>query len=1157
MLRLARRVDRSVACTFYFNVIKSPRIISRSYSTTDASNEASANSKSTLTDQDGAPSEFRTAKLANSRARRREQRLLLAEQRAQRLKGKATLSKEEPEPAKNSAGGRKKKSKKSKKSKKNTLGPTQAELNKLASDRTLVLEANQDAGGLPFHESSHDAQKAAVAVSGMLMTLRERLQYLSSASQRAAFGQTSFEEGSRHLGENAGGYRVASPGEVIEEAAKEADKQKKSSSPKIKVEKPKKSSTKPTANSTPTSKSKSKTKHELEVKTINPSKLGLRPVETSNIPEVPRLAHNLDRVLFNPGVYELQELRSRVYNFDPYLSTIMPVEEFDFNALKEYVTSSKDSRLRTLSAKHGMKYCGSTSSMTSILSHFHFLLSAWRPPNYRHLSRDFNPEFETFTGLLRAPAAAFARLKDGVYAIDADKEFDTSNVLSMLGKSMEKLLTLPKEEFEKYRKEPSHQLTEEKKNADEGFHYTTFGDFMLRSQLDAHDPRLPGTGMFDLKTRAVVTIRMDVEGYEKGTGYEIQYRHGQWESYEREYYDMIRAAFLKYSLQVRMGRMDGIFVAFHNTQRIFGFQYISLNEMDFALHGSHHRNFGDQEFRASLTLLNDLLNRASQRFPGRSLRLHVETRATNPPLTYFFAEPVSDADIDETQAKGRRSVERFETEVLGLKRKEQEADSSQGAEDLEQVQQDLTNPLEEISKSSELQDTQGLSAWDELMAKVDETVENDSLGIDTVRDAIEQALKQSGLLRGKSQDETESYLDFLVQSLSAELAEGNYGIDVSESAIGDEASEEQSGDVEPDAQSLEVSPADYPAGGQPCSSPEAGAGGRPENPTSTMDGPLPEISDDISIKSEDSAKDNEGAKQDEISKEDNIVKEDDIATGEDVVKGNGLPEESRLAEDDGTVDADDTLQAALPKNEASDASSQDPSLTDLILRVAKAVDTKTGNMAAFEVMLSKLAEQSKQSESTHQDKQSTPARAPGKSHDESNGSKQADQKDQAAKESSFEKPNDTKKRELLGMYVTVRNKVNGQVVERIEPSKDHPHSLWNIEYTVTELPQERAERILGQLKGRRKKMYFSKPESRDELWHKLWKGGLAKHTKRGEKARRRFEKADETGPSYGAWDDKPIVSERFRFNKDDNNGTKETGSEGLEDSNSDNGKVEH
>ena len=48
----------------------------------------------------------------------------------------------------------------------------------------------------------------------------------------------------------------------------------------------------------------------------------------------------------------------------------------------------------------------------------------------------------------------------------------------------------------------------------------------------------------------------------------------------------MRAAFLKYSFQARIGNMDGIFVAYHNTARIFGFQYLPLEEMDERLYGA-------------------------------------------------------------------------------------------------------------------------------------------------------------------------------------------------------------------------------------------------------------------------------------------------------------------------------------------------------------------------------------------------------------------------------------------------------------------------------------------------------------------------------------------------------------------------------------------
>ncbi|EON66582.1 hypothetical protein W97_05828 [Coniosporium apollinis CBS 100218] len=385
-------------------------------------------------------------------------------------------------------------------------------------------------------------------------------------------------------------------------------------------------------------------------------------------PPVPGLAHDLSRVLFNPGVYHLQDSRSRVYNFDPYLEKIMPVAEFDFNALKEYITSSQDEVLSQIAKEQGKKYVGSTSSMTGVLTRFHYLLSHWREININMLSKRFPEQSRQYTLLNRSPTAIFLRWKNGTYAIDADKEFDTANVLSMLGKSMEKLLTLPTAEFERYRRTNSYQISEQEREQPEAFHYSTLGDFLMRSQLDAHDPRLPGTGMFDLKTRAVVSIRMDASEYQQYTGYQIKHSQGKWESYEREYYDMIRSTMLKYSLQARMGRMDGIFVAYHNVERIFGFQYISLAEMDDALHGQRDTALGDQEFMLSIDLLNKVLNRATEKFPETSIRLHFETRDAVVPFMYIFAEPVTEAEAQRIQNTNKAESEAYERAMLGLDR---------------------------------------------------------------------------------------------------------------------------------------------------------------------------------------------------------------------------------------------------------------------------------------------------------------------------------------------------------------------------------------------------------------------------------------------------------------------------------------------------------
>ncbi|KAL2369944.1 hypothetical protein RJ035_006830 [Blastomyces gilchristii] len=379
--------------------------------------------------------------------------------------------------------------------------------------------------------------------------------------------------------------------------------------------------------------------------------------------EVPRLSYGLERALFNPGVYHLQDPRTRVYNFDPYLGSIMPVKEFDFSALNEYITSSRDDGLRELAVRHGKKYIGSSSSMTSVLSHFHYLLSAWRPLNTSSISQGFTEVAKNFTKILRAPSAVFLRYKDGVYAIDADKEYDNANILMNLGKSMEKLLTMPTEEFERYRRSSTDKVTPDAV-APETYHYTTCGNFLMRAQLDAYDPRLPGTGMFDLKTRAVLSIRMNTRHYDRGLGYQIKGRFGKFESFEREYFDMIRAAFLKYSLQVRVGRMDGIFVAFHNIERIFGFQYVSLPEMDLALHGQTDTALGDAEFQLSVSLWDTVLAKATEKFPNQSLRFHFETRETQTPCMYVFAEPVTEEQIEEIQNRNKAEIEAVQRKLL-------------------------------------------------------------------------------------------------------------------------------------------------------------------------------------------------------------------------------------------------------------------------------------------------------------------------------------------------------------------------------------------------------------------------------------------------------------------------------------------------------------
>lgn len=833
------------------------------------------------------------------------------------------------------------------------------------------------------------------------------------------------------------------------------------------------------------------------VVTFNPEEIEFKPVEVDSPLDIAKLAHNLDRVLFNSGVYELQDKRSRVFNFDPALASIMPVKEFDFDAIAEYITSSKDVKLRDLCKKYDKKYCGSTSSMTALLSQFHFLLSAWRKLTYTNISKSFRVEYDNFTLITRAPAAVFATLKDGVYAIDADKQFDSASVLSMLGKSMEKFLTLPTEDFEKYHRSRSHELSEEERNAEEGFHYTTIGDFMLRSQLDAHDSRLPGTGMFDLKTRAVLPIRMDAQGYEKGVGYEIQSRTGSFQSYEREYYDMVRSAFLKYSLQVRMGRMDGIFVAFHNTQRIFGFQYISLEEMDHALHGAPDRAYGDAEFKASVRILNDLMDRAAKKFPGRSLRLHVETRQglseTSPPLMYFFAQPVEDDFIKKTQETNKASVDALQREILGLAEEEAAAVSEEGTQPEQEPleSEEAKTPSEEPSQE---EDDQGV--WEELIAKVDEIVEGDSRGLETVRESLHEALTQSGLLQGRSEEEQNTYLNSLVEALAAELPGGKESGEESDELREDEQDETEVADEEAVGQDAELN-------GETSSPGDAAANMTEGVETTTTDG--------------EEATKTEGEETITTEGEEAITTEGAGITtteGEDAIAAEGA--ETTMTEGEETARS----EAAVEDVEVANGdSASEPSLKDLILKVAQNLENSTTtNLGVFELVLSRLVAESSKEEA---EQDADPALPVETTVGEAEA---ASQKSRPAKD---EKKGQRDEDELMGVYVTVRNMQNGKSARRFRAMSRSAHDQaplrWKLDYLITELPKDKARGILAQLRARRRKMLvLPSPQARQRAWLGMWGGRMAESVEESQAWRGKQDELDADQPVKVAWMDGPL-----------------------------------
>ncbi|KAF7299066.1 hypothetical protein MIND_00854900 [Mycena indigotica] len=346
----------------------------------------------------------------------------------------------------------------------------------------------------------------------------------------------------------------------------------------------------------------------------------LEPLSPQN--PIATLSHGLERVLFNPGVHWLQDPRSRVYNFSPYLEHIPKVNDFTFEKLVGFVKSSKDEELQALAQREGRLFAGSTSSLSGMLCHIYFLISEHRPVDISSLGQAFENEDKGFTPGQRMPTSVVFNYKNGSYAIDSDSDIDASkNILTWLGTLLEKFLTTPQSEFKEFLRSTSSEAptVSEEKPIREAYRYSKSNKFIMRSQLDCVDPRLPGTGVFDIKTRACLPIRMDIMNWEENSGYVLKHAQGLYESFEREYYDLIRSAFLKYGFQVRIGNMDGVIVAYHNTARTFGFQYIPLEEMDKCLYGSEP-TAGDRVFQKCVSLLEAISTEIIGCFPQQSVK---------------------------------------------------------------------------------------------------------------------------------------------------------------------------------------------------------------------------------------------------------------------------------------------------------------------------------------------------------------------------------------------------------------------------------------------------------------------------------------------------------------------------------------------------------
>lgn len=165
--------------------------------------------------------------------------------------------------------------------------------------------------------------------------------------------------------------------------------------------------------------------------------------------KIPTLSYGLERVLFNPGVHWLRDLRTNVYNFDPFLRQLPRPEAFNFELIPPFVPASRDHGLLERAQGRGCSYITSTSSISQSMGTIYFALSRMRPLNLDMLSQPFADEPHTFTLLTRSPTAVLLRPHgSNLRSIVIEKGVDEpESVLSQLGQVMERLLTEPKENF--------------------------------------------------------------------------------------------------------------------------------------------------------------------------------------------------------------------------------------------------------------------------------------------------------------------------------------------------------------------------------------------------------------------------------------------------------------------------------------------------------------------------------------------------------------------------------------------------------------------------------------------------------------------------------------------------------------------------------------
>jgi len=375
---------------------------------------------------------------------------------------------------------------------------------------------------------------------------------------------------------------------------------------------------------------------------------------------IPKLANGLDKILNIPGIFPVESVnRISDGQLGDFFMRLPQYSEIDESCIPPYYPPSQDKTLVKMAKEHECKFCMSTSTITSMMAHMYFAISNFKSPHFNHLSHAFDTEPLKYMLFQRKPNSVFLRMIDKekkLYACDSDSGFaePSNTVLLKMGKYMEKMLQNEAKDFrDHYIIDPETGIPLKIPDAEQDyFKYSKINGMLLRSQIDCQGVNENGENVvFELKTRAVAALRYDIGNYINYLDYQIVKKLGKHSSFEREYFDLIRGGFLRYIMQIKIGGMDGAFIAYHNTQRVFGFEYIKLKEMEERVFGCSE--FSDKIFKSSLLLIEKIFEHIIKDIgedPNQTLKLGVYSNETNKAID-IFVEILDNEEYDKEKNK--------------------------------------------------------------------------------------------------------------------------------------------------------------------------------------------------------------------------------------------------------------------------------------------------------------------------------------------------------------------------------------------------------------------------------------------------------------------------------------------------------------------------